>query len=339
MQEQNVRKKHSYMIKKNENGSWDIDIRPNGANGKRYRKNLPTKAEALRWEAWIKTNKTKSPDWEPTSETDKRKLSDLIELWYSAHGQNLKDGKNRLLMINNLCSRLNNPHAENIKSSDFTKYRNDRLKTGVSANTINHEHTYLSAIFNELIRIGEWKKENPITKIRKLKLDERDPNYLTPSQINETLETLKKCENSDCYHIARICLATGARWGEAEDLWDTDIKCNSITYRATKNGKNRTVPISNEFYKSIPMREGKVFKNGYKTLQRNMKKLSFQLPAGQLSHVFRHTFASHFIMNGGNILVLQKILGHGSLLMTMKYAHLAPEHLEEAIKYNPIDKI
>lgn len=81
-----------------------------------------------------------------------------------------------------------------------------------------------------------------------------------------------------------------------------------------------------------------MFKNGYRTLQRRIKNLNFTLPTGQMSHILRHTFASHFIQNGGNILVLQKILGHGSLLMTMRYAHLAPEHLDEAVKFNPIDK-
>ncbi len=60
------------------------------------------------------------------------------------------------------------------------------------------------------------------------------------------------------------------------------------------------------------------------------------LPKGQASHALRHTFASHFIQNGGNILTLQKILGHSSLAMTMRYAHLAPEHLAEAVKLNPI---
>lgn len=161
---------------------------------------------------------------------------------------------------------------------------------------------------------------------------------MSNDQITELLEELRKSKDSDCYHIARICLATGARWSEAENLLDTDIRPNSITYRATKNGKNRTVPISADFYKSIPIREGKVFKYGYSTLKRRIKNLSFSLPTGQMSHVLRHTFASHFIQNGGNILVLQKILGHGSLLMTMRYAHLAPEHFEEAIKFNPIDK-
>jgi site-specific recombinase XerD len=50
----------------------------------------------------------------------------------------------------------------------------------------------------------------------------------------------------------------------------------------------------------------------------------------------RHTFASHFKINGGNILALQKILGHSSLAMTMRYAHLSPDHLVEARTLNPL---
>jgi integrase len=111
------------------------------------------------------------------------------------------------------------------------------------------------------------------------------------------------------------------------------IRPKLTEYIQGESASKQTIPISSNFYKSLPIKKGKVFKNGYKTL----KNLSFKLPTGQMSHVLRHTFASHFIQNGGNILVLQKILGHSSLLMTMRYAHLAPEHLEETIKLNPID--
>ena len=42
------------------------------------------------------------------------------------------------------------------------------------------------------------------------------------------------------------------------------------------------------------------------------------------------------MMNGGNILVLQRVLGHTDIKMTMRYAHFAPDHLEDAVKFNPI---
>ena len=60
-----------------------------------------------------------------------------------------------------------------------------------------------------------------------------------------------------------------------------------------------------------------------------------RVPA-QPFHALRHTFASHFIMAGGNILTLQRILGHSDVKMTLVYAHLAPDFLGqemERIKY------
>lgn len=67
-----------------------------------------------------------------------------------------------------------------------------------------------------------------------------------------------------------------------------------------------------------------------------VKRCNIELPRGQCTHVLRHTFASHFMMNGGNILALKEILGHTSLNMTMRYAHLSPEYLQDAVKLNPL---
>jgi len=66
-----------------------------------------------------------------------------------------------------------------------------------------------------------------------------------------------------------------------------------------------------------------------------MDRTSIVLPRGQLTHVLSHTFAAHFMMSGGNILALQKILGHHDIKMTMRYAHLAPDHLETAYALIP----
>jgi integrase len=60
---------------------------------------------------------------------------------------------------------------------------------------------------------------------------------------------------------------------------------------------------------------------------------------GQSTHIRRHTFASHFIANGGNILTLQKILEHSDLKITMRYAHLAPDHLKDVLEFNLVVKM
>ncbi len=43
------------------------------------------------------------------------------------------------------------------------------------------------------------------------------------------------------------------------------------------------------------------------------------------------------MMNGGNILVLQRVRGHTDIKMTMRYAHFAPDHLEDAVKLTPLN--
>jgi len=55
-----------------------------------------------------------------------------------------------------------------------------------------------------------------------------------------------------------------------------------------------------------------------------------------MTHILRHTFASHYMMGGGDLLTLQRILGHSSITMTMRYAHLSPEHLESATRLSPL---
>ncbi|WP_176377077.1 tyrosine-type recombinase/integrase, partial [Escherichia coli] len=63
------------------------------------------------------------------------------------------------------------------------------------------------------------------------------------------------------------------------------------------------------------------------------------LPVGQSVHVLRHTFATHFMINGGNIITLQRILGHSTIQQTMTYALFAPDYLQDAVRFNPVAEL
>jgi site-specific recombinase XerD len=177
------------------------------------------------------------------------------------------------------------------------------------------------------------------------------PSYLSLEQISLLLNTLKEDKrNRDAWLIAQVCLSTGARWSEAEELKVSQVRNSQIQFTGTKSGKNRSVPVSQELIAALEShltgwhgqgREhaSRFFTHGYEAFRKAVDKAGLALPRGQLTHVLRHTFASHFIMNGGNILVLQKILGHSSLTMTIRYAHLAPDHLQEARMLNPLSQL
>ncbi|MBK3471739.1 tyrosine-type recombinase/integrase [Pseudomonas carnis] len=129
----------------------------------------------------------------------------------------------------------------------------------------------------------------------------------------------------------------GARWSEAEGLTSRQVRGGRIHFARTKSSKNRTVPISEELQKQI--RAALPFGDCYKKYEASVDAVKLALPAGQLTHVLRHTFASHYMMNGGDILTLQRVLGHASLAMTKKYAHFSPGHLAEVIRLNPLSKV
>lgn len=209
--------------------------------------------------------------------------------------------------------------------------------------TMNRRLAYVNAMFNELERLEHWKKGNPLQKLRAFKLQQRELSYLRLEQIADLLNALDVSTNEHAPLIARICLATGARWSEGENLRIGQLQNDRIQFAKTKSGKVRAVPIDPDLAKKIEDHHAKhgtgdrVFATAYAAFSAAVARAKLTLPKGQLSHVLRHTFASHFMMSGRNILTLQRILGHSDLRLTMVYAHVASEHLEDAVRFNPLN--
>lgn len=277
---------------------------------------------------------------------DRRTLRDVVELWFKLHGKSLSAGEHvydkLLLMVN----ALRNPLATDLSSKMFALYRDKRLtgeiyysdkwKKGASPVTINLEQSYLSGVFSELARLGEWTAPNPLENMRKFTIAEKEMVWLTHEQITEILYYCQR-QSPLLALIVKIFLSTGARWREAVNLTCSQVTMYHITFVRTKGKKNRSIPISKDLYEEIIALNGfKFFTDCYFQFLSVMQKTSIVLPHGQLTHVLRHTFGAHFMMSGGNILALQKILGHHDIKKTMHYAHLAPDHLETALRFNPI---
>jgi integrase len=110
-----------------------------------------------------------------------------------------------------------------------------------------------------------------------------------------------------------------------------------VFFARTKSSRNRTVPISalleKRLIRALPFTaDGKT----YKSFGRIAEELDLKLPKSQMTHALRYTFASHYMLNGGDILTLQRGRGHATLEMTMRYAHFSPGHLAQVANLNPI---
>ena len=323
---------------------WQVDIQPGGRAGKRVKKTFTTKAEAIGWERHIQAKVQESPEWSPPKK-DARYLSDLVELWYQYHGAELRDGVGRKRILLAMCAAMGNPRADTFTPDQFAEYRMRRIEAGIKPNTMNREQAYLRAVFNETIRLGHWAKDNPLTKLRAFKIQEQELSYLTLGQVLILLNRLLISKNIHVTLVTKICLSTGARWGEAESIRISQVRDGMIQFVQTKSSKARSVPITKELEIELINHHEKydigeqLFASAYSAFREAIEQTNLKLSIGQLTHILRHTFASHFIMNGGNIIALQKILGHHSLAMTMRYAHLSPEHLQETRQLNPLARL
>lgn len=318
-------------VKKLDDGRYQVDIRPHGVNGRRIRKMFNTKAEAQGYEKYVLVN-YHDKEW-LNKPADKRLLSDLINLWWVYSGRSQEHGSAYRSRLAKICREMGDPRVYQLTRQYLIQYRQAKLQAGLQASSVNRDISVLSSVFTVLIEAEEFHTENPVRALQKLKVKQTEMAFLSDDEINALLASAQGDEK----HVAMLCLATGARWGEAANLKAEHIIGNRVTFVKTKNGRKRSVPVSADIAGGIKAKKsGALFKVSYLEFCRLLKEIKPDLPKGQATHVLRHTFATHFMMNGGNIVTLQRILGHATIQQTMTYAHFSPDHLHAATQYNPL---
>lgn len=314
---------------------WKADIRPDGVKGRRYIRLFDRKAEAVQFEKKLLAGKIE------TDADDKRTLNELIKLWHDSHGKNLNSGMGTYKRLCAYSRSVGDPVAKEHKISDFALYRNRRLNAGISPVTLNRELSLLRALYSECIRLGFIDYENPFSRVRRLKEKTVELSYLDDQQITALLSECEKSKNPSLLITVKLCLATGARWSEAFGFRRSHLKNGIVSFSNTKNSRSRHIPVSKEMQASID-----AFFAGnaridycYSAYREAVIRTGIKLPKGQLSHVLRHTFATHYLINGGSLIALQRYLGHSSLNVTMKYAHFARSEQGDVIERNPLSNL
>ena len=279
------------MTIKSVKSGWQVNVQPGGRSGKRIKKTLPTKAEAIAWERHVQAKVQETPEWTPPKK-DARSLSDLVDIWHRHHGSGLRAGEDTHRRLLAMCAAMGNPRSDLFTADQFAEYRAQRMANGITANNMNREQAYLRAVFNELIRLDHWKKENPLKKLRAFKIQERELSYLTPAQIVQLLAELDKAQNPHVALIAKVCLSTGARWGEAEGLRISQARSGVIQFVQTKSSKARAVPITKHLEEVLTKHHAahcddgeRIFATAYGAFRDSLKRSELKLPAGQMTHI------------------------------------------------------
>src|SRR5437867_3479172 len=190
------------------------------------------------------------------------------------------------------------------------------------------------AALHHLLKLAheEWEALSVVPKIRLEKEAQGRLRWLEPDEQTRLLAACRASRNPQLFNIVTVALETGLRLSELLGLtWDrVDLSRGVIRLEVTKSGRRREIPMRQVVYNvlaSLPEpREGRVWRlRNIRTAFENavavakIDNLHF--------HDLRHSFASWFMMRGGQLQTLKEILGHADLKMTLRYAHLAPEHL------------
>lgn len=240
--------------------------------------------------------------------------------------------------------------AEQIRRSDVAAYIGKRKADGVAASTINRELNSLSAAFIYVCRNLEWNVQNPVEGML-LKKPEGRLRWLSRLEADALIEEAAKEPKSP--HLAdfiRLALNTGCRKNELLKLsWDrVDLKANYIRLEGenTKNGKRRFVPMSQEARQAMlsraRFRAEHCPDSSWVFAHKNGERVQFMQNGFQAAckragitnfrvHDLRHTCASWLVNAGVPLPEVRDLLGHSSIEMTERYAHLSPENLKGAV--------
>jgi integrase len=237
-----------------------------------------------------------------------------------------------------LMSTRNNLRKESIQKGN--------TKTTRSNATVNRYMAALSHVFSVAVREWEWMEDSPIKKITRLKEDRGRTRFLNDKERERLLAICKEFENDSLYLIVVIALSTGARQGEILNLrWNNvDLKRRQVTFVETKNDEIRTVPLQGLAYELIKERAENrridttlIFPSNTKP-QKPLSINSVFRRAVQKAklddfrfHDLRHSAASYLAMNGASLAEIAEILGHKTLQMVKRYAHLTEQHTASVV--------
>ncbi len=243
--------------------------------------------------------------------------------------------------------------AESLRPADLARAR-DAMGRHYSPASVRVTLGFLGTVFSWAVK-QSILPQNPLKGVER-PVSQPSVEYFSRDEVTALLTMGAQLADSGkladrlLYVCAHFAVHTGLRKGELLGLrWqDLDLDTRRLTvarsYKTTpKSGKARhlrlpvaCVPALRAWKPFCPAsQEGVVFPvpSGGEHSHKAMLGLPRLLAAAGCRvplhpwHALRHTFASHFIMSGGNLLALQKILGHSDVKMTMIYAHLAPDFL------------
>lgn len=243
-----------------------------------------------------------------------------------------------------------------VTPSLIAQYR-DKLASGITSQgkqrspaTVNRYLAALSVAFTTAVKEWGWIEDNPMRKVTKPKESRGRVRFLSDDERIRLLKACKESSNQYLYPVVVLALSTGMRQGEIMGLtWDTiDLNQGRAILHETKNGERRAVAVTGhalevlkELSKVRQIDCNLLFPTKKNTPQKPQKPMDLRSPwesavkKAELQdfkfHDLRHSAASYLAMNGASLAEIAEVLGHKTLQMVKRYAHLSEGHTARVV--------
>jgi integrase len=243
---------------------------------------------------------------------------------------------------------------KDIKPLTVERVKKNILDAGRSPRFLQYCLATFRQVWNMARRDGLVSEESPTLSVKKPKVENKRTRFLSPEEAGELLAYLKR-GNPTIHDMAFLSLFSGMRFGEVKSLkWGgVDLDRGLITIFDAKGSKTRTAFMTPEVREMLTGREkenpealvfptfdGREYTDTPTTFREAVEALGFNKGITDqrqkvVFHTLRHSYASWLAEAGTDIYTIGKLLGHSTVQMSARYAHLGPGAMQEAVKRLP----
>jgi integrase len=307
---------------------------------------FPRLADAKKWAQITETAILEGRHF-PTTEAKRHTVHDLLERYRNDVLPHKRSSTiyNQVYHLRWWEAQLGHYALSAITPALIVEYR-DKLARTRENSTVRRYLAVFSHAFTVAVQEWQWCDENPFHKVSKPKEPRGRVRFLTDDERQRLLDSCQVSRNSSLYTIVVLALSTGARRGELLSLhWlDVDLKRGMLTFRKTKNGETRAVPLTGyalevltQHAKIRRLDTALVFPERTGTRPMSIREAwKFAVKRAGITnfrfHDLRHSAASYLAMGGASLAEIAEVLGHKTLQMTKRYTHLTESHTRGVVE-------
>lgn len=241
-------------------------------------------------------------------------------------------------------SRLAEARDRLLQSETTGNWKEKRFK---SPATVNRYMASLSHAFSTAVNEWEWLTINPMGRVRRPTEAQPRVRFLSDGERERLLTACQESQNPYLYTIVVVALSTGARYSEIMNLrWhDVDLVRGMARLNKTKNKERRSLPLTHHALSLLRTLHEQanatdtafVFArtDGKAPMELRKHWYAAMTAAGIEDfrfHDLRHSAASYLAMNGATLAEIAEVLGHKTLQMVKRYAHLSDQHVAGVVE-------